>query len=161
MKTIIIFDSLYGHTQAIAEAIGQGMTNGVKVINVKDVDPAELKGVGLLIVGSPTHGGRPSKRTQTFLKNIPDGSLKNVHVAAFDTEISMEGQNFFLQKIIGLLGYAGKHILKDLEQKGGIVTVGPEGFVVKDKEGPLKPGELERATRWAEEVTRKIIEVSG
>lgn len=160
MKTIIIFDSLHGNTKSIAEAVAQGIDDEIRVINVKDVDLAELKGLDLLIVGSPTHGGRPSKATQAFLKSLPERSLKNIHVAAFDTEISMEGQSFFLRMIIGILGYAGKHILKSLEQKGGIAVADPEGFIVEDKEGPLRHGELERATRWAEGITQRIIEVS-
>ena len=95
MKTIVIFDSVYGNTKAIAEAIGQGITGDVKVINVKDADISDLKNLDLLIVGTPTHGGRPSKATKAFLESIPNNALKNIHIAAFDTGISSEGKGFF------------------------------------------------------------------
>ncbi|MFC1983163.1 hypothetical protein ACFLV5_05230 [Chloroflexota bacterium] len=34
-------------------------------------------------------------------------------------------------------------------KKGGNLVVPEEGFFVKDKEGPLVDGEIERAARWA------------
>jgi hypothetical protein len=35
-----------------------------------------------------------------------------------------------------------------LKSKGVKLIVPPEGFIVKEKEGPLAPGELERARKW-------------
>jgi flavodoxin len=156
MKTIVIFDSVYGNTKAIAEAIAQGITGDIKVLNVKDADISELKNFDLLIVGSPTHGGRPSKETKAFLDSIPKNSLKNIHIAAFDTGISPEGKGFFMRTIINFFNYAAKPISNSLEKKGGIVVAEPEGFIVEDRKGPLKEGELDRATRWARGISQKL-----
>jgi flavodoxin I len=156
MKTIVIFDSVYGNTKAIAEAIGQGITGDVKVINVKDADISDLKNLDLLIVGSPTHGGRPSKATKAFLESIPNNALKNIHTAAFDTGISSEGKGFFLRTIIDLFAYAAKPLLDSLKKKGGIAVAEPEGFIVEGREGPLKEGELDRATQWARGISQKL-----
>jgi len=52
--------------------------------------------------------------------------------------------------MIKLFGYAAKPIAGMLKKKGGSLVQQPEGFYVKDSEGPLKDGELERAARWAQ-----------
>jgi flavodoxin I len=156
MKTIVIFDSIYGNTKAIAEAIGQGITGDVKVLNIKDADISDLKNLGLLIVGSPTHGGKPSKVTKAFLENIPKNALKNIHIAAFDTGISSEGKGYFMRTIINLFAYAAKPLLDSLKKKGGIAVAEPEGFIVEGREGPLKEGELDRATQWARGISQKL-----
>ena len=156
MKTFVIFDSVYGNTKAIAEAVGEGINGDVKVLNVNYADISDLKNINLLIVGSPTHGGRPSTATKTFLESIPKNVLKNIHVAAFDTGISPEGKGLFIRTIINFFNYTAKPISSSLEKKGGIVVAEPEGFIVEGKEGPLKAGELDRATRWARQICQKF-----
>lgn len=155
MRTLIIFDSLYGNTEAVAGAVGQGISGDVQVISAKNADASQMENVDLLIVGSPTHGGRPSEKTQAFLKNIPAGALKNVRVAAFDTGIPSDGQSFFMKTLVKIMGYASKHILKSLEGRSGKTVVPAESFFVKDKEGPLREGELQRAVEWGKEIARK------
>jgi flavodoxin I len=46
-------------------------------------------------------------------------------------------------------GYAAAPSAALLKKKGGEQIAPPEGFLVQDREGPLKPGELERAASWA------------
>jgi hypothetical protein len=46
-------------------------------------------------------------------------------------------------------GYAASTIAKMLQKKGGKLFFAPEGFFVTGEQGPLKEGELERATEWA------------
>ena len=69
MKAFIIYDSVYGNTEKIAQAIGDGLTGDVKVVRVGDVDPSELKPCDLLIVGSPVHGGRPTRHSRRLSSN--------------------------------------------------------------------------------------------
>jgi hypothetical protein len=73
-----------------------------------------------------------------------------VRVAAFDTRIAIEDvDNAVLPTFIKVFGYAAKPIADLLQKKGGELSLPPEGFIVKDTEGPLKEGELERAAEWA------------
>ena len=58
MKALVVYDSTYGHTAQIAQAIGE--TAGAKVVRPGEVAPAGLAEFDLLIVGSPTHGGWPT-----------------------------------------------------------------------------------------------------
>jgi len=47
------------------------------------------------------------------------------------------------------IGYTAPQIANVLKEKGGKLVIASEGFIVKDKEGPLSPGELSRAKSWA------------
>jgi hypothetical protein len=49
-------------------------------------------------------------------------------------------------------GFAAERIAAQLKKAGGNLIVSPEGFFVEDTEGPLKPGELERAAEWARSI---------
>lgn len=141
MNALIVFDSVYGNTEKIARAIGSAITGEVKVVRAGEVDSAELKTIDLLVVGSPTQGGRPTPAIQDFLNTLPELSFKGINVAAFDTRL--------LTKLARIFGYAAGKIADVLKKKGGILIVQPEGFFVKGTKGPLKEGELERAAGWA------------
>ncbi len=152
MKTLVTYDSVFGNTEKIALAIGDALRSQgeVQTLRVRDARPEHLKGVELLIVGSPTRAFRPTKATVDFLRSIPQDGLRGVKVAAFDTRISTaDVKSRFLNTMVRLFGYAAKPIADRLEKKGGTLALPSEGFFVKDSEGPLKPGELERATEWA------------
>ena len=157
METLIVYDSFFGNTEQIAQAIGNalGSQKDVEILRVSNVKPEQLTGLRLLIVGSPTRVFKPTKAITNFLKKIPSNSLKGVKVAAFDTRISTADVNSRLLSIlVKLFGYAAKPIADKLEKKGGGLIIPPEGFFVKDSEGPLKDGELERAADWAKQVIK-------
>ncbi|NPV80546.1 MAG: flavodoxin family protein [Firmicutes bacterium] len=152
MKTLIVYDSIFGNTEQIALAIGNalGSKGNVETLRVSDVKPKHLNGLELLIVGSPTRAFRPTKAITDFLNKIPANGLKGTRVAAFDTRVSTVDVNSrFLNMMVRLFGYAAKPIADKLEKRGGSLIIPPEGFFVKGSEGPLKDGELERAANWA------------
>lgn len=155
MKTLIIYDSFFGNTEQIAQAIGHALSSqeDVAVLRVSEAKPEHLTGLKRLIVGSPTRGFRPSPAISAFLERIPADALKGVHVAAFDTRISIDDvRSPILRFLVNLFGYAAKPISEKLRKKGGELTLPPEGFFVKGTEGPLKEGELERAADWARRI---------
>jgi flavodoxin I len=144
MKTLVIYDSAYGNTEQIAKAIGGAINGNTKVLRISEVTPVELKGLDLLIVGSPTQGGRPTKPIQDLLASVPEGAFKGMNVAAFDTRFST--------KLVGIFGYAAGKIGDSLKKKEGNLKAPPEAFFVKGSKGPLKEGEIERAAKWAKEL---------
>ncbi|GAG91317.1 unnamed protein product, partial [marine sediment metagenome] len=146
MKTLIVYDSVYGNTEKIAKAIGDAITGEVKVLRVGEVNSSELKAFDLLIVGSPTQGGRPTQAIQDFLNKAPVPAFKGTNVAAFDTRFST--------KLVRIFGYAAGRIASSLKRKGATLVVSPEGFFVKGGKGPLKEGEIERAASWAKEIVK-------
>jgi len=147
MKALIVYDSVYGNTENIAKAIGGAITGEVKVLRMSEVDYSELKTLDLLIVGSPTQGGRTTPAIQDFLNKVSESDIKGINVAAFDTRFST--------RLVGIFGYAAGRIADSLKKKGGALILSPEGFFVKGKEGPLKEGELEHAVSWAKEIAKQ------
>jgi len=155
MKTLVIYDSAFGNTAQIAQAISGalGSQEEVTILQVGSVAPEQLAEVKLLVVGSPTQGFRPTQAITNFLKSISAKGLNGVKVAAFDTRLSStEGQSPLVRFVVGIGGYAAKVIASKLSQSGGDLLVPPEGFFVEGKEGPLKAGELERAAGWAKQI---------
>ena len=146
MKALIVYDSTYGNTEKIAKAIGAALTGEVKVLRAGEGNPAELNAFDLLVIGSPTYGGRPMPSVAELLNKIPESAIKGKNIAAFDTRIPT--------KLAKIFGYAADRIAKNLKEKGGNLVVPGEGFFVNGKEGPLKEGELERAASWAKELTK-------
>ncbi|MFH0850115.1 MAG: flavodoxin family protein [Candidatus Bathyarchaeota archaeon] len=140
MKTLIVYDSVYGNTEKIAKAIGEGVAGEVMVLCAGEVDLSKMEAFDLVIAGSPTHGGRPTPAMRDFLNGAPGPALKDTKVAAFDTRVT--------NKFVSIFGYAAGRIGNSLKSKGGRLVVSPEGFYVKGSQGPLKEGELERATGW-------------
>jgi flavodoxin len=114
MKTLVVYDSKHGNTEKIAKMIGEA--TGGQVCHVGTVNPADLTGCDLLIVGSPTHGGFPTENIVDMLKAAlgPQG----LRVAAFDTRTKTT-----------VFGYAAPKIARRLEKNGGQLQVTPEGFL--------------------------------
>lgn len=143
MRTLIVYDSLHGNTEIIAQAIGQALVGEVSVRHVDGVSAAEVEAVDLLIVGSPTHGGWFTEAIKGWLDQIPATALQGIRVAAFDTRTPPT----ILSRIFG---FAAPRIAKSLEKKGLTLLVPPAGFFVNGIKGPLREGEVERATAWAQ-----------
>ncbi|MBM3129434.1 MAG: flavodoxin family protein [Chloroflexi bacterium] len=141
MNALVIYDSVHGNTEKIAQAIAKAI--GGQLCRVGQVNPADLRGCNLLIVGSPTHGGFPTEGIHRMLK--ASLVLKEVNVAAFDTRTATT-----------IFGYAAPKIARSLQKNGGNLLALPEGFLVKGMEGPLKDGELERATKWAKSLSDQL-----
>jgi flavodoxin len=155
MKALVIYDSFFGNTEQIAQAIGDalGSPEDVEVLRVSNAKPEQLTGLKLLIVGSPTRGFRPTPAISNLLKSVPKSGLKGVKVAAFDTRIALgDIDSRILPVFVKVFGYAAKPIADRLAKKGGELIIPPEGFFVKGSEGPLKDGELERAADWAKQI---------
>ena len=146
MKILIIYDSVFGNTEKIARAIGGAVAGEVRVVQVSQADVTQLSPLEMLVIGAPTYGGRPREPMQDFLKGIPEGALKNVKVAAFDTRLA--------GRFVKVFGFAAEKISENLTGKGGTLASPPEGFFVKGREGPLKEGELERAAAWAKNLVK-------
>jgi len=146
MKALVVYDSVYGNTESIAKAIGTGIASETQVVKVNQADPTALAPIELLVVGSPTLGGRATEAIQDFLSRLPEASVKGVKVASFDTR--------YTGRLVKVFGFAADKIAESLKSKGGVLSLPPAPFYVTGKKGPLKEGELERATAWAKDLVR-------
>lgn len=139
MKGYVVYDSAFGNTQAVAEAIAQGLKPiRAAAVSVTDFKPGSLAGGDLLVVGSPINGWRPTPKITELLGQLGNGKLKGIKAAAFDTRV-----RFFIH------GDAARKITKLLTEGGAHIISHPTPFYVRGTEGPLRTGELDRATTWA------------
>lgn len=138
MRSLIIYDSTYGNTEKVAQAIGQAIAGEIRRVGL--VSPSDLKGFDLVVIGSPTMGGKPTEAIRALLK-AAGPVLKGAQVATFDTRLTA--------KWVRIFNYAAPRMAGSLKEMGATLLGSPEGFFVLGKEGPLKDGELERAAAWA------------
>lgn len=165
MTALIITESLFGNTLAIAEAIGAGIAevrgrDGVRVVHASDAPAVIPTDVDLLVVGAPTHtlslpnaGSRRDARRKGAAEQGGAGVREWIQtvdlpprltVATFDTSIHLRIQ----------LGTAARAAAGALRRRGAQTTVGPS-FWVTGMEGPLADGELPRATAWGRELAAR------
>lgn len=151
MKTLVVYDSYFGNTEKIAKEVAQALADrgDVRLKKVTDVTPEDWKELKFLVVGSPTRAFKPSPGMTKFIKAMPKNRLKGVGVAAFDTRMDVKAsKSRILNFMAGIFGYAAIPLAKRLVEKGGTLLLKPEGFIVKDTEGPLREGEVERVRNW-------------
>jgi hypothetical protein len=161
MKTVVVYESMFGNTKTIAEAIAEGLRRAGEVTlgTVDDLSPDEVGKDDLIVAGGPTHGhgmARPNahqamandgsyakygpvlageESLRGWLERLPAGRGA---AAAFDTRFD---------KPKWLTGSAATKIAQRLRGKGYSI-VGTESFFVQAGGGPLAEGERERAAAW-------------
>ncbi len=152
MKTIILYDSVFGNTEKVALAMAEALAGQCVVKRINDATAADLQGIDLLVVGSPTRGFRPTEGVKMFLEGLAPGALAGKAAAAFDTRIPPETiESRFFRKIVVMGGYADSKISKLLKAKGARVLESA-GFFVAASEGPMVEGEIERSLAWIKEI---------
>ena len=155
MKALVVYDSVYGNTEKIAQAIGGalGPQVQVQVLRVGDAKPEHVVGLDLVVAGAPTHGSMPSPAMKAWLKALASNSLHGIKVAAFDTRVAVSDiKPAIAAFFVKLFGYAAPAIANSLTKHGGTLVIPAEGFLVKDTQGPPKEGEIERAEAWARQI---------
>jgi flavodoxin len=152
MKALVIYDSQFGNTEKIAQAIRDKLETEVRtaLVRAAEITPDYVVSADLLVIGSPTQRFHATELVADLLKGR---TLQNVRAAAFDTRFDMaEVESRVLRmavKVAGDSAYAAPRIASELEKAGATLVVEPEGFIVEGTEGPLRAGELERAAEWA------------
>lgn len=162
MRAVVVYESMYGNTHRVAEAIGRGLASHaeVAVVSVAGAGPELIAGADLLVVGGPTHAhgmARPATRTAAVEQATPGTTVDpaasgpGVREWLADMErLPIAGAAFDTRAGVApavLTGRASKGIAKLLRQHGLAQAVEPESFVV-DKDNHLKAGEEERAEGW-------------
>lgn len=142
MNMLILFDSQYGNTERIAQAMADSLHSfgQVRVERVDKAQPGDLGDLDLLVLGCPTQGWRETAAMRAFLASLSSAVMRGLVVACFDTRF---------HKPRWLTGSAAWGMAKRLRKMGCLLLGPPESFFVKGGEGPLEDGELERAEIWA------------
>jgi flavodoxin I len=147
MKTLVVYDSVFGNTEKIATQIAQSLQ--AESVQLSKVDASMLTGVELLVIGSPTRAFKPTPNMTTWVEGLISSQLGQVKVAVFDTRIDTRATKNLMMRFVDMMGYAAPWMQKKLTSIGLQVVKPAEGFYVEASEGPLKAGELERAAAWA------------
>jgi hypothetical protein len=164
MRAIVVYESMYGNTRLIAQAIGAGLATDAAVLPVGAVRPEAVDAAELIVVGGPTHIfglSRPGSRKTAVVTAAKPASVlvaepgadgiglrewlptiagDGVVAAAFDTRLRSK-----------FSGRASKRIAKLLTSCGFELVAPPESFFVT-KANRLESNELDRARSWGRQL---------
>jgi Flavodoxin domain len=172
MQAVVVYESMYGNTHRVADAIAAGLQDsfGVTVVPVAEAGPAVLADADLVVVGGPTHAHGMSRaatrRAAAEAAEKPGSGVTMepgalapglrewfaslgqfpVKAAAFDTR--MHGPS-------AVTGRAAKGVTRLLRAHGFDVAVKPVSFLVS-RQNVLDPGETTRARDWAAKLAASI-----
>jgi flavodoxin len=144
MNTLVVYDSQFGNTEKVALKISETLSEygTSRALRVTEFTNDALRDVDLLVLGCPTQAWHSTPNMQTLIKALENGQVRGFAVAEFDTR---------LDKPRWLTGSAASLMAKQLKDVG-VSLSSPESFLVAGKEGPLEPGELDRAVEWAHQL---------
>jgi menaquinone-dependent protoporphyrinogen IX oxidase len=160
MKAIVVYESHWGNTAAIARAIAEGIGPEARALSTAEATGAAIADADLIVAGSPLLGF--SLPTESMLKGMatnagrdptpPDLSHPSMR-SWLDALPKASGRAAsFETRIWWSPGSAAKAILGKLEAAGYHPIAKPQRFIVKGRYGPLRDGELEKAKAWGAEL---------
>jgi hypothetical protein len=176
MRTVIVYESLFGNTRKIAKAIAEGIRTQqpdteVACVPVMAGTAALIREADLVIVGGPTHmRGMSSGMTRKMGVQGEQKKTPDIHVEpGFDgpglrdwfhgldkRAGSASGAAFDTRAGVGMAGGAAPGIARRLRLHGYRVLA-TEGYIINDTRGPLRAGELDRARDWGASLSRQLI----
>lgn len=162
MKAVVVYESLWGNTAAVARAIAEGFGPQAQAMSTAEATQDVLAGADLVVAGSPLFAfqlptakiretirrkaasfpappdlAHPALRA--WLETVPAGKGRS---AAFETRMWFSP------------GGATGAILRALKKAGYAPLARGKRFGVAGMTGPLKRGERERARAWGERLAR-------
>jgi Flavodoxin len=165
MKAVVIYESMYGNTHLIAEAIASGLRTtsaDVAVVPVTGIEVGVLEGADLLVVGGPTHAHGMSRASTR--KAAAEDARKPDRELVLDPDAEGEGLREWFETLdhvstygatfdtrfdlpAALTGRASKGIARKMRAHGFAMIAEPESFFVT-KQNHLEPDQETRAREW-------------
>jgi len=147
-KAIVLYDTKYGNTKSVAEAVSEGIRGaGVEcvVMKIEEIHTLELANFDLIVFGCPNHNQAPSLTMQKYIDRVAAVPISGKSVAAFDTYTGLN-KGIALKKLEA-------HIKDKLR---GVFLVAP-GFSarVKSRTGPVAEEDLPKAKNFGLEIAKK------
>jgi flavodoxin len=141
MHSVVIYDSQFGNTEAIAQVIARalGEFGPARAAHVNETALTQLRSIDLMVFGCPGQGWNATSDIRVFVERLPLEVLRSAKIACFDTRMP-------LPRWIGR--FAAPQLAGRLRKLHIELIAPPEGFYVRGREGPLQTGEVQRAAAW-------------
>jgi hypothetical protein len=165
VKSLVVYQSRFGNTEHLAHKIAEGIGQAggaASVVDVRRIQPDDLTGCDLLVLGAPTHAFAGSRRTTpddavrrgseqarallgvrewlTTLDNAFPLATDRPVVAVFEARV---------ERIRRLQGPAAQRAARVMRVQGFDVIAPPTSFYIADLRDRPTFGELDRARSWA------------
>lgn len=162
MRVLVVYESMFGNSAAVARAVADRMAEQAQVRVAEVGTRPEVSDVDAMVVGAPTHAfglSRPATRAEAGRQGSEapvDFGVREwlltlrrlgLPVATFDTRVSAP----FMP------GSAARKAADMLRSAGCRLVLPPEGFLVASTRGPLRDGELDRARRWGALLVTRLL----
>lgn len=95
-KALVVYESRYGNTKRVAEAIIEGINKAgnvkVSLKELKEVDFNDIPNYDMILIGSPNHIGGPTRGIKGFIDKLRKLQLNEKMFAVFDTYMGKDYQ---------------------------------------------------------------------
>jgi len=148
MKGIVAYDSVYGNTKKVAEAIAEEVKSEgheVELISIKEVGEGRVEG-DFMFVGSPTRVGRMTRGTKDFVERLDGEYWKSRPIVVFDTVGPLSEDQEKRKKWLERIDKSAATRMQDLARSRGlgvhseVLHIAVTGF-----KGPLASDALDMA----------------
>lgn len=146
VKVLVVYESKYGNTKSLAEAIVEGMNEvekiDVSVKELKDVNLSEISGYDVVLIGSPNHFGGPTRGIKGFIDKLGELQLQGKKFAVFDTYLGGDFEK------------AVKKMEKQITEKASGLKQIISGLSIKVQgmKGPIVEGELPKCREFGRKI---------
>lgn len=160
MRAIVVYESLWGNTAAIAKAIAEGIGEGAEALSTSQATPERVAAAELIVAGAPLLGfSLPTEDMRASIRSNPANPKGDFSSPAIRTWLAglpkgSAGFATFETRIWWSPGSSAKSIAKELAALGYRQAAAPERFLVTGRFGPLKDGEIDRARAWGRTLAR-------
>ncbi len=152
MKAVVVYDSQYGNTERLAQALARGIVSGgveAECLRVDAVDAKQLARYDLVAAGGPTHKAGVSKPMKRLLDDLRTVDLRGKKGFCFDTRVESRFNAFDMNS-------AGKRIERRMKRMRVEMLKPKASAIVEGREGPLEDGALERFQEMGAELARLL-----
>ncbi|MEM2916750.1 MAG: flavodoxin family protein [Candidatus Bathyarchaeia archaeon] len=149
-KALVVYESKYGNTKRVAEAIVEGINEAgnveVSLKELKEVDFNSIPNYDLILIGSPNHIGGPTRGIKGFIDKLGKLQLKGKMFAVFDTYM---GRDF--EKAARKMEKRLTQKIKEITQPTPCLSIKVQGI-----KGPILEGEIPKCIEFGRKIATQL-----
>ena len=156
MKAVVVYESIFGNTAAVARAVAEGLGPDSRALTTDEATSDVLASADLVVVGAPVIAfNLASDKTREKIAKSerdaplpPDTAHPSIRTWLADVPAGPGIAATFETRLWWSLRGATGSIEGGLRKAGYRTIAKAEKFIVEGSYGPLRAGELERAREW-------------